>query len=78
MKHQIKLTREQQSQQIGSEQQTQASAAREFASPEEMLRHDARNTTVPPEIARRLRQSTAEAQRPKASWWRRYFGKGEA
>ena len=74
MKHQTKLTQEQQSQQISTERQTQASGAREFASPEEMLRYDAAHTTVPPEIAQRLQKSTGDLPKPKASWWKRWLG----
>ena len=78
MKHQTKLTQEQQSQQVGAEQQTQAQAAREFASAEELLRFDAARTTVPPEIARRLQKSAADLPAPKTGWWRRLFRGGNS
>jgi len=74
MKHQTKLTQEQQSQQVGAEQQTQAQAAREFASAEELLRYDAAHTAVPPEIARRLQKSAADLPAPRTPWWQRLFG----
>ncbi len=73
MKHQTKLT-EEQSRQVATEQQTQSSGAREFASAEELLRYDAAHTTVPPEIARRLQKSTGDLPPPKPSWWRKLFG----
>jgi len=71
MKHQIKLSREQQH---AAEHQTQRQAAREFASTEELLRYDAAHTTVPPAIARRLQKSTGDLPGPKANWWKRLFG----
>jgi hypothetical protein len=75
MKHQSKLSAEQQqSRQVGTEQQTQSQAGREFAGAEELLRYDAKQTTVPPEIARRLQKSTADLPGPKASWWKRWLG----
>jgi len=75
MKHQNKLSQEQQqSRQVGTEQQSQASGAREFASAEEMLRYDAAHTPVPPDIAERLQKSTGDLPRPKTAWWKRLFG----
>ena len=75
MKHQTKLSGEQQqTQQAGTEQKTQAAAAREFAGAEEMLRYDAAHTTVPPEIAERLKKSTADSAGSRPSWWRKFFG----
>lgn len=71
MKHQTKLSQEQEQ---AAQHQTQQPAAREFASAEELLRYDAAHTTVPPEIARRLQQSTADLPPPKAAWWKRWFG----
>ena len=78
MKHQTKLSEEQQSRQVGAEQQTQQPSAREFASVEEMLRYDAAHTVVPPEIARRLEKSTGDLPAPKPSWWKRLFGGGNS
>jgi len=73
MKHQSKLSEEQQ-QQHAAEHQTQQQAAREFANAEELLRYDAANTTVPPAIAQRLQKSTGDLPAPKTSWWKRLFG----
>jgi hypothetical protein len=57
------------------DQQTQPSSAREFASVEEMLRHDARDTPVPPAIVRRLEQSVRQLPpSPRRPWWRRILG----
>jgi hypothetical protein len=47
---------------------------REFANVEEMLRHDAIHTPVPPTIAQRLEQSAAELPPPARSWWRKLLG----
>ena len=72
MKQHSKLTSGQQ-QEHAVEQQTQSQPAREFASAEEMLRHDAANTPVPPGIAQRLAKSAGGISGPKRSWWRRLF-----
>jgi hypothetical protein len=77
MKHQSKFSAEQQSQQVGTENQNQQGAAREFASAEEMLRYDAKQTAVPPEIARRLKKSTGDLPGPKTAWWKRWLGGGQ-
>ncbi len=56
------------------QEQTKSERTREFATPEELLRHDAAQTNVPPAIEERLQQSVAAEQKPK-SWWQRLFGK---
>lgn len=75
MKHQRKLTSQEQQQQhaLGHEQSQQA-APREFGSVEELLRHDALHTPVPPTIAHRLEESIRSTPAPALSWWRRLFG----
>ena len=70
MKHQSKFSQEQQHTQ---EQQAQ-STHREFASTEEILREDAANIVVPPEIAIRLQKSTANLPPPRTGWLKRFFG----
>jgi hypothetical protein len=75
MKRPIKFKAQEQKQtqadlQHGQEQ----SATREFATAEEMLRHDAIHTPVPPAIAYRLQNSIAQVPRPRRSWWQRWFG----
>ena len=72
MKRQTKLTSQEQEQL--SETQSQQTSAREFASAEELLRHDASQTTVPPAIAERLSQSLRNEPKPERSWWRRLMG----
>jgi len=75
MKRQTKLTQKEQEQLAAEQQQTQSAAAQEFASVEEMLRHDALHTPVPPTIEHRLEESVEDLP-PSASrgWWRRLLG----
>jgi hypothetical protein len=70
MKRQTKLTA--QEQQL-SETKTQQAAAREFASTDDLLRHDASQTVVPPAIAERLSHSIQKEPKPAQSWWRRFL-----
>ncbi len=75
MKRQSKLTPQEQEQLAAQQQQQQASGAKEFASVEEMLRHDAQNTPVPSRIAERLEESVSQLPPPPSrAWWRRFFG----
>jgi hypothetical protein len=77
MDRQKKLTSQQKTEEVQEtlgQQQSAATSAREFASAEEMLRHDAMHTPVPPAIAERLEQSLAQLPRPPRSWWRRILG----
>ncbi|MGA2747948.1 MAG: hypothetical protein ABSG59_04150 [Verrucomicrobiota bacterium] len=67
-----KLTTGQQQEQ-SAETRSEKTTAKEFASVEELLRHDAAQTAVPPEIAQRLRQSLEESPPPRRSWWRKLF-----
>jgi hypothetical protein len=58
MKRQSKLISQHQAEEQQAEaQQTNSEAIREFSTPEELLRHDARNTVVPDSVTRRLRES---------------------
>ena len=70
-----KLTsREQELVQHAAGQLAHEQPIREFASAEEMLRHDALHTPVPPTIAHRLQASLGHAPAPASpSWWRRFF-----
>jgi hypothetical protein len=75
MKHQSKLTPQEQEQLAAAQQQAQSSSPQEFASVEEMLRHDALHTPVPPTIAHRLEESISQLPPPAdRAWWRRLLG----
>ena len=73
MKQHSKLSSEQQQEHL-SEQQSAQQAGQEFATTEELLRYDSRQTVVPPAIAQRLAKSSAELPAPSRSWWARFFG----
>ncbi len=73
MKQRTKLTQEEQHL-PAMEQAAQHGAALEFSNVEELLRHDAAQTKVPPGIADRLRNEFAELPPPKMTWWERWFG----
>ncbi len=47
----------------------------EFSSAEEMIRFDAAQTTPPPELAARIRESISRETHPRRSWWKRLFGR---
>jgi hypothetical protein len=75
MKQENEFTQNEQEQLAAKQQQAQASFAREFASVEEMLRHDVLHTPVPPTIAYRLGESVRQLPPPsQRGWWRRFFG----
>ena len=57
--------------QLGAQQRQ---TVREFHSVEELLQHDAAQTTVPPAVAARLQESMAREPAPRSGWWRRLFG----
>jgi hypothetical protein len=60
-----------QEQAAGEQSAANSSGALEFQNAEELLRHDAAQTAVPPEIARRLSQSIAQSAPPRRPWWRK-------
>ena len=68
MKRQTKLTFQEQAL---AETKSQQTPSREFASAEELLRHDVSQLTVPPAIAERLSQSIQSEPKPERSWWKR-------
>ena len=73
-RHTSKLNQHQQ-QESALQQQGAQQTAVEFASAEEMLRHDAGQTPVPPAVAERLRQSIEQEPKPPRSLWQRLFGR---
>jgi len=64
----------QQTEETFSNQQTQQQV-KEFGSVEELLRHDAVHTPVPPAIEHRLQESVSRLPAPPRSWWQRFFKK---
>jgi hypothetical protein len=74
MKHENRLNSSSTEQEntLGSQQRSQK-CGHQFASAEEMLRHNALHTPVPPSIARRLQQSIGCHAPASSSWWRRFF-----
>lgn len=74
MKHEKRLHQDQQEQSASAAQHQAQSAEQQFDSVEQLLRHDALHTPVPPNIVRRLRESLAGASAPSKAWWRRFFG----
>lgn len=75
MKQQTKFTSQEQQKPEIAGQQTQQKSVKEFGSVEEMLRHDALHTPVPPTIAQRLQKSVAQEPPPRRSWWKNLFGR---
>src|SRR5690242_213567 len=73
MKRQSKLTsRQSEQEQQRSHQESQRHSGQDFATVEEMLRHAARHTPVPANMAHRVQESSGPVEtRP---WWRRLFG----
>jgi hypothetical protein len=72
MKQHTKLS---QKQEHVAEQQAQANTAKEFSNSDELLRFDAAQTPVPPEIAERLKHSSSEcAPAARPGWLKRIFG----
>lgn len=74
MRHEKKFRQQEQASETQSQSQAHGTI-REFASPEEMLRFDAKQTQVPPLVAQRLSHSLQNepgtfAPRP---WWKRWF-----
>ena len=71
-----RLQHQQQQEQTAEQQATNREQThREFASVEDLLRCDARQTTPPPAIAERLQNSLKVETPPQRSWWRRLFGR---
>jgi hypothetical protein len=54
--------------------QSQRQDGHEFAGADELLRFDAEHTIIPPEIAQRLQQSSADIPPPRKSWWKNLLG----
>jgi hypothetical protein len=74
MKHENKFTPKEQGQLEAQQQQTQSSSVQEFATPEDLLRHDALHTPVPPTVAHRLKESIGQMPASGHPWWKRLLG----
>jgi hypothetical protein len=74
MKRNTTRLNQQEREQTTQQQSAQRQTAVEFVSAEEMLRHDAAQTTVPPAVAERLQKSIDREPKPARSWWQRLFG----
>jgi len=59
---------------FNAQHKSSQNAVQEFSTVEELLRHDAAQTTVPAGIADRLQKSSAEFPRPNRSWWKKLLG----
>jgi len=68
------LRKQEEKEQALTGQESQRQSVREFASVEEMLRHDALHTPVPPAIEHRLSESIGQVPAPPRPWWRKLFG----
>lgn len=71
---------QQQQQQASEELQSahaagQRQATLEFATAEELLRHDRASTPVPETIESRLKSSLAAEPLPSRPWWKRWLGR---
>ena len=72
--HSKKTSQTSQEQEQLSHAQSQQTAAREFASAEEALREDIRQTVVPPAVEHRLSKSIEGLPKPEKPWWKRLMG----
>jgi hypothetical protein len=73
MKHHKKFASQEQ-QQV-SEVQARQKVDHEFASVEELLRFDVKQTTIPSEVVRRLNRSLQKEPAVPRPWWRQWLGK---
>jgi hypothetical protein len=74
MKHQKKFQSQEEQRLVSETQSQQRTSVHEFGSVEELLRFDAKQTNVPPEIAQRLGRSLQNEPCPARSWWRQFWG----
>jgi len=78
MKPEKKLTKTSQTEEqqaVVSHQEVQSQSVREFATVEDLLRQDARDTPVPGAIAERLQKTVGQIPSDsRRAWWRRLFG----
>jgi hypothetical protein len=73
MKYEKKLISSEQQEQVSEAQLQSSQTIHEFATPEDVLRFDAKNTAVPEGIAQRLGRSSYQLPPPSRPWWKRLF-----
>jgi len=74
MKNHNRLSQQQRQQEDLAAHQSHVPTGKEFASPEDLLRFDAAQTSVPESIAERLQNSAMAVPPPSARpWWKRVF-----
>lgn len=74
--HKSQLRQQEQEQTATHQQAAQVQTAREFATPEELLRHDTEQNPVPSAVAERLNESVArENLQPPKSWWQKLLNR---
>jgi len=74
MKRHHKLSHQQENQTASEHHHSASQSAQEFANADEVLRYDAAQTDVPPDVARQLQKSLSSSP-VKSSWWKNLFGK---
>ncbi len=73
MKRQHKLSQPQENLSASEQQQAASHGVQQFADSDEILRFDAAQTVVPPEVAQRLQKSLGGTP-AKSAWWRTLLG----
>lgn len=62
---------------VGEQAASAETRTLEFETPEELIRHDAKETQVPRDVETRLKQSLSDEPKAKPGLWRRLFGGGK-
>jgi hypothetical protein len=76
MDHSSKRLQHKQDQELAAvHHQQQGATARQFTTPEEVLRFDAAQTQVPPAVAERLQKSVSREPQTPSPWWKRWLGR---
>jgi hypothetical protein len=73
-RHIAKLNQEQIEQASSHRQTSRNEEALEFATADELIRHDAKRNAPSPAVAARLQESIAREPRPARPWWQRWRG----
>lgn len=73
MKYEKKFSSQEQHEHVSESQSQARQTIHEFALPEDALRFDAKQTTVPERVAERLNRSVQRHPVAARPWWRRWF-----